>query len=205
MRSASPTGGASAGGTALDRRASTSERISEAAQRLADEHGLDGFTMDDLAEAASVSRRTLFNYFPSKLDAVLGEHMDCELIVLETFRAGGPTGDLVEDLAALARGMLRGADTDRTRLLRKQRLLNANPRLLAVAHARFELMSAELVEEILTREGPTFEAARARVVVRLLVAVFDASLDLLLDDPSGEQQLADLFTANLRIARQLLG
>ena len=50
----------------------TTRRITLCAQRLTDERGLDGFTMDDLAEAAEVSRRTLFNYFPGKVDAVLG-------------------------------------------------------------------------------------------------------------------------------------
>ena len=51
----------------------TSRRITLCAQRLTDAHGIDGFTMDELADAAEVSRRTLFNYFPSKTDAVLGE------------------------------------------------------------------------------------------------------------------------------------
>ena len=36
------------------------------------ERGLAGFTMQELADAADVSRSTLFNYFPSKADAVLG-------------------------------------------------------------------------------------------------------------------------------------
>ena len=37
------------------------------------ERGLAGFTMQELADAADVSRSTLFNYFPSKADAVLVE------------------------------------------------------------------------------------------------------------------------------------
>ena len=55
-----------------DKRALTARRIVLCAQELTLEHGLDGFTMDDLAQRAEVSRRTLFNYFPSKDDAVLG-------------------------------------------------------------------------------------------------------------------------------------
>ena len=54
------------------RKVSTAHRITTCAQRLTDQHGLDGFTMDDLAAEAGVSRRTLFNYFPGKVDAVLG-------------------------------------------------------------------------------------------------------------------------------------
>ena len=40
--------------------------------QLTQGRGLDGWTMEDLAGAAEVSRRTLFNYFSSKVDAVLG-------------------------------------------------------------------------------------------------------------------------------------
>ncbi|MCG2621692.1 TetR/AcrR family transcriptional regulator [Arthrobacter sp. I2-34] len=48
----------------LNRRA-THEAITAAALRLAREHGAGGFTVDTLAEAAGISRRTFFNYFPS--------------------------------------------------------------------------------------------------------------------------------------------
>ena len=54
----------------------TAHHISACSQLLADERGFDGFTMEDLADAAGVSRRTLFNYFPGKADAVLGEAHD---------------------------------------------------------------------------------------------------------------------------------
>ena len=59
--------------------------------------------MDELADAAEVSRRTLFNYFPSKTDAVLGEHPEIPEADLATFVAGGPHGNLVHDVAELAR------------------------------------------------------------------------------------------------------
>ena len=52
------------------------ERTKLAIQRkaidLTLERGLAGFTMQELADAAGVSRSTLFNYFPGKVDAVLG-------------------------------------------------------------------------------------------------------------------------------------
>src|SRR5262245_25184889 len=81
-----------------DRKSSTARRITVFAQRLTDERGFDGFTMDDLAGAAGLSRRTLFNYFPSKADAVLGAGPELDDEFIQEFRVGGPTGDLVEDL-----------------------------------------------------------------------------------------------------------
>src|SRR5215510_13401720 len=106
----------------------TSQRITVCAQVLTDEQGLDGFTMDELADAAEVSRRTLFNYFPSKTDAVLGEHPEIAPAVLETFVAGGPHGDLIEDLAELARSALAAKDTDRATFGRVRRIMCDNPR-----------------------------------------------------------------------------
>ena len=54
--------------TRTDRRAA----IIAAAQRLSVNCGYSGFTIDDLAEAVGVSRRTLFNHVSSKEEAVLG-------------------------------------------------------------------------------------------------------------------------------------
>ncbi|WP_326836515.1 helix-turn-helix domain-containing protein [Amycolatopsis rhabdoformis] len=47
--------------------------ITEAAQRLFVEHGYEQTTMDDVAEAAGLSRRSLFRYFPTKEDLIVGK------------------------------------------------------------------------------------------------------------------------------------
>src|SRR5438045_3962862 len=50
----------------------TRKAISRAALMLAVEHGPDGVTVDDIAAAADVSPRTVFNYFATKEYAILG-------------------------------------------------------------------------------------------------------------------------------------
>ena len=47
-------------------------QIHEAAVMLVLEKGLAATTIDAIAAAAGVSRRSFFNYFPTKEDAVLG-------------------------------------------------------------------------------------------------------------------------------------
>ena len=49
----------------------TRQAIHEAAFRLIDEQGVDSTTVDQICQAAEVSSRTFFNYFPSKAAAAL--------------------------------------------------------------------------------------------------------------------------------------
>lgn len=54
------------------RKAETLSLIHTIAQRVALEKGLGDMKIDEVAEAAGVSRRTFFNYYATKEDAVLG-------------------------------------------------------------------------------------------------------------------------------------
>ena len=190
--------------SATDRRVLTTDRITLSAQRLTDERGLDGFTMDDLAEAAEVSRRTLFNYFPSKVDAVLGVFPTLDADAVAVFRAGGPDHDLVEDLRSLILPLLRTGLPEREALARGRRIMLANPRLIARAHECYTDISAQVVEHIVVREGPSFVSLRARVAVSVLAALFDSALEEYLVDP-GERPIDFHFDESLRTARSLLG
>ncbi len=181
----------------------TSHRITVCAQALTAERGLDGFTMDDLAEAAEVSRRTLFNYFPSKIDAVLGSPPEMPDVVVDTFRAGGPHGALVEDLVELVRVSMSVKQPEREQAERARRVLAGEPRLLAAAHQRFEAITIEFTELVLEREGADFGAARARLLLRLLLALLDVTLDRFTTDQS-DRSLVELFEEQVRDARQLL-
>lgn len=53
------------------------------------EHGFDATTMDDIAAALGVGRRTLFRYYPSKNDVVWGEFN----LVLDRMRTELRSGD----------------------------------------------------------------------------------------------------------------
>ena len=194
------------------RRQATERRIVACAQELTLERGLDGFTMDDLADAAEVSRRTLFNYFPSKLDAVLGGVPQQDDEGVEEFRAGGPTGRLMDDVVHVALRLITDDDLGRAELERGQRVVASDPKLLAAAHERFELMVGEYVDVILAREGEDFGRAKAQLLIRLVVAIFDSCLPSPLHGArarnDAEQSTDDrpfevVFTEQIAAAREL--
>lgn len=74
------------------RRRETYAALTTHARTLTAERGLNGFTIEELCEGVGVSRRTFFNYFATKEDAVLGAK---SADPIEPFAAGfvasGPT------------------------------------------------------------------------------------------------------------------
>ncbi|MFT4286095.1 TetR/AcrR family transcriptional regulator [Nocardioides sp.] len=167
-----------------ERRARTRHAITLCAQQLTDERGLDGFTMDELAECAGISRRTLFNYVPSKVDAVLGPMPDPEPELFETFMAGGPTGHLMSDVKELVVDVLRTKDADPTDIERTRRIIEADARLHHAIHERFVRITGLFTDAILQREGTGFDSAKARIAATFTLALFDTALDSFIADPA---------------------
>ena len=190
----------------------TRARINRCAMQLTQDHGLDGWTMDELAAAAEVSRRTLFNYFSSKVDAVLGaagsptrREDPLAQAAFATFVAGGPTGQLVEDLAVLARPILGDEDFAPQNVALRRTLLTCSSRLTEAVHQHFE-QTADDIADLLLQRDPSLGEHRAHLAVGLLVAVFDSAMRIYLatDDPT-DTDLADLFADQLHAAGELLG
>ncbi len=158
--------------------------ITQCARALTAERGLDGFTMDELAECAEVSRRTLFNYVPGKLDAVLGAGPKKDPAAKERFLAGGPTGDLLLDVKALALATLESEAPDPAEIDALRRIMRSDARLQALMHERF-VEATELVSEaIAVREGSAVDPLLTRIILTVMVGLFDLTLDESLADPS---------------------
>lgn len=187
-----------------NRRRDTALRITVAAQRLAEQHGIDGFTLEDLADSVGVSRRTLFNHVPGKLDAVLGPVPVLDPDVTATFVAHGPSGDLVEDTIVLAHALVDTSGLSRDDLERGRRLLLSEARLIARAHQRFDELSAGFGDLVLAREGAEFGRERALLLVRVLVCAWDVALDrLLADERRSAEAFAELLATTIREVRGL--
>lgn len=171
----------------------TAARITRCAQTLAEERGLDGFTMEDLAACAGVSRRTLFNYVEGKLDAVLGAPAAPDPADLAVFRAGGPTGRLAEDVKATVIAVLDRKDPTSREYQRVRRLIAADPRLHKAMYDKFGRLAALLAEAIVEREGSRFGALGARAAATVTVSLFGVALEAFVADP--DRSLAEHYAA----------
>lgn len=187
----------------MSRREQSARKISRAAQALTAEKGFEGFTMEDLAEAAGVSRRTLFNYFDSKLDAVLGPEPDLDAQITAEFRSGGPTGRLLEDLGTLAHDHFARIPHERRELATMREVIR-NPRILSACHARFEALAERILAMIREREGARADELAARVALGTLVMLCQVALDNFITT-ADERSFIDHYDAAVEAARSLFG
>jgi AcrR family transcriptional regulator len=140
------------------------------ALRLFERRGFERVTMDDVAEASSVSRRTLFRVFPSKADLVwegLNEVLDAVKLRLAALpRRRLPLTSLFEELLAPT---LRQLGEPGAALLARRglRLIGASPALLN--HQTLEKLQRVITAAISSRglRG----AAPPSLVARSLVSV----------------------------------
>ncbi len=73
----------------------TREEIAAAAMRLFGERGFDAVTVAEIARAAEVSEKTVFNYFPSKEDLIVHRGQEKTAALIEAIRELTPGGSVV--------------------------------------------------------------------------------------------------------------
>ncbi|MEO3787733.1 TetR family transcriptional regulator [Actinocorallia sp. B10E7] len=135
------------------KKAETRQAVYKAALNLVAEHGFDHVTVEAIADAANVSRRTFFNYFADKADAVMYGEEQRHLRILAKFRAR-PAGEPGwPALRAATEDMYREFDEpDRDWILRV-RLARRHPSLLARQLAGLGALEKELAQAIAERDG----------------------------------------------------
>ncbi|WP_214413029.1 TetR/AcrR family transcriptional regulator [Sphaerisporangium fuscum] len=148
--------------------------ISEAAIALFLEHGFDQVSVTQVAEAAEVSRRTLFAYFPTKEDLVVHRFADHEGEAARVVRGRPPgTGPLealrAHHLDALDRHDPMTGLNDRPDILALYRMLAGTPALVGRLE-RFKAASEAALAEAL-RDTAGVPPLTARLAAVQIVAV----------------------------------
>ncbi|MDO4888652.1 MAG: helix-turn-helix domain-containing protein, partial [Actinomycetaceae bacterium] len=127
----------------LDLRSQNAQRtrvaIRTAAIDLALERGYAAMTIDDVAQRAGVSRRTVFNYFPTKADLVVGGIPSPSERAVERFVAGG--GNLLHDLRDLLADAYANVPGAERYAAKMPVLLRDNPELNPVLHERVRIFA----------------------------------------------------------------
>jgi AcrR family transcriptional regulator len=71
------------------KKAATRQAISDVATRLFVERGFENVSIDEIARAAAVARKTVFNYFPRKEDLVFDREEESRELVRQALAARG--------------------------------------------------------------------------------------------------------------------
>ncbi|MFC9442220.1 TetR/AcrR family transcriptional regulator [Brevibacterium sp. NPDC056947] len=134
--------------------------LRRAAIELTLEKGFSTITIEDICERCGVSRRTFFNYFASKEEALLGRadtvFDDEDEPAIAVFEAGGPTGRLLEDLERLLAGMVRTRLSHREERHQYHQILKQEPALMQAQMSRMgenERLFREMIQRRLDRVG----------------------------------------------------
>ncbi|HZE41913.1 MAG TPA: TetR family transcriptional regulator [Stackebrandtia sp.] len=110
-------------------RTQTRQELSTAALRLFAEHGYSATTVDQIACAAGVARRTFFRYFPTKEDAIFPDHDSTVVTVGEVLRRASLDEDPLVVVCRGIREVLRMYAADPVASVARYRLLREVPTL----------------------------------------------------------------------------
>ena len=147
------------------KREATRSAITAAARAFTAQHGLSGFTVEQLCEHVGISRRTFFNYFPSKEDAIIGHLLDeFPAEATAAFLDGGPqkpgvergphglSTTLLQDLFRLTCAMLDELNLTRAHINQLMAAMKKEPQLMMKVIGSAHVRELEFTELIAQRE-----------------------------------------------------
>ncbi|WBB70008.1 TetR family transcriptional regulator [Micromonospora sp. WMMD812] len=181
------------------KKAATRLALHEAALRLAAEQGLDRVTVEAIADAANVSRRTFSNYFSSKEEALFhGDTMRLRrlLELIHEQPSGAPPWTALSRAALLlTEETFLDADPD---WLTQRRQLRGHPGLVAHQVAAYAMIEREVAAELATRLGGDDVALRSRVMAAAFLTTVRIAVQHWIDHP--DRPLLDTVRAALGAA-----
>ena len=161
------------------KKAATRKAIHDGAIRLFGEQGFAGTTIDQIAEAADVSRATVFHYFPTKESIVFGDAPQATA-ALAALLADAP--EVVRAVREWLRGLTGWIEPD----LQLQRRLAREVPDIAAHRLRVLDGIEDVVAEALTRELGAGAELAARLAAAALIAGFDVVEDAAVERMASE-------------------
>ena len=178
------------------------------ARRATIEHGLPGFTIEQLCETVGVSRRTFFNHFASKDDAVLGIEQGATEEMLGAYASGALVPDDLDPLGsvvALAIEQVHVAGVDRADEALVRRVFEREPAMVAKFLTAVDVQLAAVGQAVRERFGWTDpDDRRAQLVTEAAAGLLKVTAGEFFDDAFDETNgptFVALLTENLRQLR----
>jgi AcrR family transcriptional regulator len=177
----------------------TREDILAAAMKLFGERGFDDVTVAEIARAADVSEKTVFNYFPAKEDLVVERGAERMREFLDAVRAQPPGGSILAPFRRMTDDFLHSVETEPVdSILAVPRLVMGSVTLRQRLFIGWEQEAAALAPVIAGNLGLEPDDFLAAVMARTLSwthrMIFRAAFARLLD---GEDQAT--VAAELRV------
>lgn len=175
--------------------------IAQTAMAVFAEKGYDETTVEEVAAAAGVSRRTLFNYFNSKEDLALSGLAEQGERIAERFAASPADEDIWESLRA-AFQVLEEIETTAERRLEIVTLLFGSESLRA-GHAEKQARWQELLAPQIEQRLPLSEqrSLEARAIAAAAITCLQAATEEW-SRLGGRVDLFDLYDAAVRAVRR---
>ena len=169
----------------------TRDLLVEEALALFQRKGFEGATVDEIALAAGVSRRTFFRYFPTK-EAVVFPDREARLA---RFRANLARREPGETPFARVRracaDMARVFARQRGRIVAQQRVIEASPALIAQDHMLDRDWEEAITETFLDGRTGAASRRRARLLAGAVLGAIRSALRSWIDD-EGRSDLEEL-------------
>jgi mycofactocin system transcriptional regulator len=180
------------------RRATSRAELEHAAFALFAAHGFDATTVDDIAAAAGIGRRTFFRYFPSKNDVPWGAFEDELDRMRVRLKACPPEVPLMDAIRLALIDFNRVAPDQVPLHRRRMELILRVPTLLAHSTLRFTAWRAVVAEFVAERTGRRPDDLAPQAIAHAVLGVSVAAYEHWLDD-----QHADLGTLLDNAMREL--
>lgn len=164
------------GGLRERKRAATRAAITATARSLTAERGLNGYTVEEVCERADISRRTFFNYFPSKEDAIVG-HVDDDVPphVVARFVEGGAgsaagtiSESMLSDLVRLSLELSEQMSSSEEETCQLIGVVQKEPQLMLRIIGASEEREAQFARMLAAREGVATDHPVVRMAVVLM-------------------------------------
>ncbi|WP_343319758.1 TetR/AcrR family transcriptional regulator [Arthrobacter sp. TMP15] len=204
-----------ANGLRARKREATRSAITAAARILTAQNSLNGFTVEELCEEVGVSRRTFFNYFPTKEDAIIGHILDeFPAAALARFLAG-PTGvpsaqqepyplssTLLADLFTLTCSMVDQLSLTKTNISELLAAMEKEPQLMLKVMGSAPVREQEFSALIARREQLPPDDPRAHMVAALFGTCTRRAIEVFFSEEN-TASYNELLSGNLLAAQQI--